>query len=139
MRWCQPGGQVGNTAILTQYNGQEDRRTTRLTGLTLHHLASLDQTEEGPVGGRDPGRGLQYSAGGRFAPSTAPWVGRVRLIRHHTEYGQSGQRVQMKKPAGAGRGFCVIKALTRRVCQPGGPTREAFFPSLDLVGFVPLW
>ena len=25
--------------------------TTRLTNRTLHHLASLDQTEEGPVGG----------------------------------------------------------------------------------------
>ncbi len=36
-------------------------------------------------------------------PSTAPWVGRGRLTRHHTEYGQSGRRVQMKKPAGAGR------------------------------------
>ncbi len=28
-----------------------------------------------------------------------------RLIRHHVEYGQSGRRVQMKKPAGAGRVF----------------------------------
>ena len=42
--------------------------------------------------------------GGAF--SLVPvWVVRIpstwgldRLIRHHTEYGQSGQRLQMKKP-----------------------------------------
>ncbi len=36
--------------------------TKRLTNRTLHHLASLDQTEEGPVRTRN-GWGLQYSAG----------------------------------------------------------------------------
>ncbi len=66
--------------------------STRLTDRTLHQLASLDQTEEGPVGGE---------TGGAF--SLVPVVGVApinrcgRLIRHHIEYGQSGRRVQMKK------------------------------------------
>ena len=37
--------------------------TTRLTNRTLHHLASLDQTEEGPVWKLGNGQGLQFSAG----------------------------------------------------------------------------
>ncbi len=40
--------------------------TTRLTDRTLHHLASLDQTEEGPVG--------KSETGGAF--SLVPVVGR---------------------------------------------------------------
>jgi len=31
-------------------------------------------------------------------------LGRVRLTRHHTEYGQSGRRVQKKKPRRSGAG-----------------------------------
>ena len=36
---------------------------TRLTNRTIHQLASLDQTKEGPVEISRKGRGLQYSAG----------------------------------------------------------------------------
>ena len=75
--------------------GQATRADTRLTNRTLHHQASLDQTEEGPVGKIGNGRGLQFGASGRGGPPSTAWDW---LIRHHTEYGQSGRRAQKKKP-----------------------------------------
>ncbi len=61
-----------------------------------------------------PNGGLQFSAGmGGCIPSTG---GSYRLIRHHTEYGQSGRRVQKKKPRAVrglngGAGHCGPRTL----------------------------
>ncbi len=43
--------------------GRRISGAARLTNRTLHHLASLDQTEEGPVWKLGNGQGLQFSAG----------------------------------------------------------------------------
>ena len=58
----QPGGLKGHRDLDPAVTGRRIRLTTRLTNRTLRHLASLDQTEEGPVGTPN-GWGLQFSAG----------------------------------------------------------------------------
>ncbi len=58
----QPGGLKGHRDLDPAVTGRRIRLTTRLTNRTLHHLASLDQTEEGHFGTPNEW-GLQFSAG----------------------------------------------------------------------------
>ena len=59
----QPGELKGYRDLDPAVTGRKIRLTTRLTDLTLHHLASLDQTEEGPVRQWRPGGAFSFGAG----------------------------------------------------------------------------
>ena len=82
-RKCPAGAGLGfreNSMLASRVRLQEAplslaKLTTRLTNRTLHHLASLDQTEEGPVGKSETGGALSLVPAGGGSPHQPLCVG----------------------------------------------------------------